>query len=607
MFRQSVWLRLFVLAWMLAITVPQFGTLLATQAQLRSGPAKTLETKVAVDSKGAIHILWTVPSLNRSTSAPGLWYAKYEPNGTDSTPPTLIRNSSLVQAADMAMDKSDHAHITWAEGTALANGSRSATSRLYYGEINSTNLGRFVPFTLTGYDKTVMWPSLAVDGNLTSHIVWTQFDTETGLSGGAYYGTLGSAEMLNRTTLIASYNRSLLSAPRPHLALDPVSDGLHIAWVESIEAGGGEVVSSVRYAQVDLRTRNVTRLQIARFNAPSDDVSVTSGSSGDAYVVWQQSAVSGGTRPVYVALVSRTGQIVYVRELAEPNTQTLASHFTVSADSQDNLYVVWYQPSGFPSQRPSQTSTATSNVAYLKLDKDGLVSEFRNELITGPLIAVTVSSSGDLFALSQPGVVRVLNPISTLSVGVIGAAAIVVSAMAGAFSTEEVRYRILLSSAPIAKRLTRKGKQANAAKDREVLRALSRRPGVGLRELKGLLSREKPTMVRLALLERSGYVSSVRIGVTRRFYIDRNLRLQSSPDAILVSDTVSSRVVHEIESNPGIWEAELSRNLGLSQQIVHYHLKKLQASDILKVESVGKRKHYRLRGSPYRESVGSAS
>lgn len=608
MFRHSVWLRLFVLASMLAIAVPQFGTLPSAQAQLRSEPTKNLETKVAVDSKGAIHILWTVPSSNGSTSAPGLWYAKYEPNGTDSIPPTLIRNSSLVQAADMDIDKSDHAHITWAEGTALANGSRSAISRLYYGEVNSTNPGRFVPITLTSYDKTVMWPSLAVDGNLTSHIVWTQFDTKTELSGGAYYGTLGAAEMLNRTTLIASYNRSVLSPPRPHLALDPVLDGLHIAWVESSEGGGGEVVSSVRYAQVDLKTRNVTRLQIARFNAASDDASVTSGSNGGAYVVWQQSAVSGGTRPVYVALVSRTGQIVHIRELAEPNSLTLASHFTVSTDSQDNLYVVWYQPSGFPSEYPSQTSTATSSVAYLKLDRDGSVSESRNALITGPLIAVTVSSSGDLFALSQPGIVRVLNPINKLSVGVIGTAAVVVSAMVGAFSTEEVRYRILLSSAPIAKRLTRKRKQANAAKDREVLRALSRRPGVGLRELKGLLSREKPTMVRLALLERSGYVSSVRIGVTRRFYIGRNVPLQNSSDAIPVSDTVSSRVVHEIESNPGIWEAELSRNLGLSQQIVHYHLKKLQSSELLKVESVDKRKHYWLRGSSYRkESIGSGS
>jgi DNA-binding transcriptional ArsR family regulator len=599
MFRQGLSLRLFVLASLLAITVPQFGILPPTQAQPRSAPTENLETKVAVDSQGAIHILWTVPSLNGSTSAPGLWYAKYEPNGTDSIPPTMIRNSSLVQAADMAVDKSNGVHITWAESTALANGSRNAVSRLYYGEVNSTDPGRFVSIPLTGYDKTVMWPSLAVDRNLTSYMVWTQFDTKAGSPGGAYYGTLSSARMLNRTALIAPYNQSLLSAPRPYLALDPVLGGLHIAWVESSETGGGQVVSTVRYAQVDLRTRNITRLQIATFNAPSNDASVTSGSSGGAYVVWQENAVSGGTRSVYVALVSSTAHIVYVRELAEPNTQTLASHFTVSSDSQDNLYVVWYQPGGVPSQYLSQTSTATSSVAYLKLDRDGTVSEFRNELITGPLIAVTVSSSGDLFALSQPGTVRMLAPINTLNLGVIAAAAVIVSAMAGVFSTEEVRYRILLSSAPVTKRLTRKSRQGNAGKDREVLRALSRRPGVGLHELKDLLSRQKPTMVRLALLERGGYVSSVRIGIARRFYTGRKMQQQSSPDAISVSETVSSRIVHEIESSPGIWEAELSRNLGLSQQIVHYHLKKLQASNILKIESVDKRKHYWLRGSSY--------
>jgi DNA-binding MarR family transcriptional regulator len=602
MFRSKLELGLFVFAF--AILLPQFGILTFGQNGLQVARSNNLETKVLIDSKGSIHILWTVPSSNSSGSTPGIWYSKYDPNGTGAVPPTLIRNSSLVQAADMALDKFDTPHIVWAEGLASANSSAAlgaaVNSRLYYGEVNSTDPRNFVPTALTAADKVVMWPSLAVDDALTSHLVWTQLDVREDPAGGAYYGRLGTQKLLNQTTRIASYNRTLKLVPRPRLAFDRISDDLHMAWVESNVIEGGQVVSDVRYAQVDLRTGNITRLRVAVLNEPTEDASVVSGSTGDAYVVWQQN-VSGNAGTVNVAQISASGRVTFVRELAPPSAQEPAPRFAVSADSQDNLYVIWYQPYGIPSQLPSQSNTAPASISYLKLDRDGSLWASGSELVTGPLIAVTVSQSGDVFAISQQGIVRVASPINTLSIGLITAAAIVSSAMAGAATTEEVRYRMLRSLAPITKSLNHKRAKDGPRKDYGLLRAISRRPGLGIRELKDLLPRERPTISKLALLERDGYVSSIRTGLRRRFYTMRNL---SSPDesfAISINETIPSRILREIESIPGIWEAKLADNLGLSQQIVHYHLKKLQTLKILTSESKEKRKHYWLRGSAQRK------
>jgi len=608
MFRSRIGLGLFVLA--LAVVMPQFGTITFEQTGVQAAHSNNMETKVLIDSKGAIHILWTVSSSNSSESTPGLWYSKYEPNGTGAIAPTLIRNNSLVQAADMALDKFDHPHIVWAERLSSTNNSTDIgaglSSRLCYGEVNSTDLRNFAPTVLTGADKVAMWPSLAVDDNLTSHLVWTQLDKNADLAGGAYYGRLGAARILNQTTQIASYNRSLVSVPRPRLAFDRTSENLRMAWVESNVLDGG-IVSSVRYAQVDLRTGNITRLRVAVLNEPTEGASVASGSSGDAYVVWQQD-VSSNTGTLYVAQISTKGQIMFVRELAQPSPQEPASRFAVSADSQDNLYVIWYQPSGVPSRYASGISTVSTSISYLKLDRDGALSASGRELVTGPLIAVTVSRSGDLFAISQHGIIQVAAPVSTVSIGLIGAAAVAASAMAGAVGTEEVRYRMLRSLTPVARSLDRRRTKDGPRRHYRLLKAISRRPGLGIRELRDLMPREKPTMFKLALLERDGYVSSVRNRLTRRFYSVRNLSLSHPSVAISICESTATRIIHEVESNPGIWEAKLAKNLGLSQQIVHYHLRKLQASQILISESLEKRKHYWLRGSPHsRESARLAS
>lgn len=73
-------------------------------------------------------------------------------------------------------------------------------------------------------------------------------------------------------------------------------------------------------------------------------------------------------------------------------------------------------------------------------------------------------------------------------------------------------------------------------------------------------------------------------------------------------DTVATRILLWIMDHPGTWEAQLSKEIGLSQQIVHYHLKKLRDSGLVSttVDRDGGRKLYRFTNTKQHEDDYSA-
>ncbi len=95
----------------------------------------------------------------------------------------------------------------------------------------------------------------------------------------------------------------------------------------------------------------------------------------------------------------------------------------------------------------------------------------------------------------------------------------------------------------------------------------------------------------LVELEKTGSISSFRDGLSRRFY------LKPTEDSSI--DTLRTRIMLWVADHPGIWEAQLAKELNLSQQIVHYHLKKLRDSKLITtgVDSNGSRKLYRFANS----------
>jgi predicted transcriptional regulator len=559
-----------------------------------------IETKVIVSSEGAIHVLWAVPGLNGSSPAPGIWYSRYNPNGTDSIPPTLIWNSSDVQSADMSIDKFDVPHVVWAEGPAFSNATDAknrsmAGSRIYYLEVNLTSGVKFTPRALTDKNGMAMWPSIAVDQNLTSHIIWTSLNKQTGRAA-AYSGIVTYGGVLNRTVLVAEYNRTMTSIARPGIALDVSSSNVHLAWGETDSLSDG-TISTVSYEKLGATGGNLTRLQIARFEGHLLDLSVNNGPNGSAYVVWESTVLGTNGNAVYVSKISRDGKVDFIRQVSQPVSHS--TYISLSADSQENLYVVLYQPSLPLAQHTAPANSTLTSVAYVRFDSTGAPSLEGTQLIRGPVIAVTVSESGDILAISNQGVVRV-NPttgeINPLLIGIVVAAIISVF---GTMATEEGRYEVLCQVEPLTK-LVRRDKSNLVAKYQDVLGVVSRKPGLRAKDIKRFASSTPATLEKLAQLERAGYISSARDGLARRFYSRERQPPTEDNEFPLSVASIPTRILNEIGRNPGIWEAKLSETLNLSQQIVHYHLKKLHGSKLITSMSLEKRILYRLSNSKSR-------
>jgi predicted transcriptional regulator len=159
-----------------------------------------------------------------------------------------------------------------------------------------------------------------------------------------------------------------------------------------------------------------------------------------------------------------------------------------------------------------------------------------------------------------------------------------VAGFAGSVLAEEGRYRWVTLYSKISKL----SNEEPGAPNEETLRLLARKPGLRIREIKRFIGRRRIDTTELVAMERNGLLASFRDGLSRRFYVKDN--------DVEATDTLRNRVLLWILDHPGIWEAKLAKDLGLSQQIVHYHLKKLRETKLIiaKVDANGTRKLYRF-------------
>ena len=116
-----------------------------------------------------------------------------------------------------------------------------------------------------------------------------------------------------------------------------------------------------------------------------------------------------------------------------------------------------------------------------------------------------------------------------------------------------------------------------------------------LHDIRRSVSHEPTNLRSLVRLEKAGALGSFRDGLSRRFYV------KASPVSSV--DAVATRILLSIMDHPGTWEAQLAKDIGLSQQIVHYHLKKLRDSGLITttVDHDGTRKLYRFTNAKQHE------
>ena len=551
-----------------------------TASETPPGPSATippndLQTRVIQDTEGNVHVLWLVPALNNSATGPGIWYSKYSPNGTDTIPPTQITNSTTIQSADLAVDTKGNAMIIWADDMRPTAPPYSA---LYLLRFNSTQSQTAQVLTTRG--SLILWPSLTLD-NSSIFMTWTEYNPANSHAV-VEYGTFTSAG-LTETETLATYERADAFPPQARVVFDNSSETLQIAWGESER--DGRSASTVNYAKLGSNGTLLTKLQVAKLAATLRDVTITAtGPRDGAFVVWQ---TAGSNYSLYVSKISASGELVYVKELNYTAGQS--KYLAVSTDLEDNLYVLWYQPSIPTAQTTPSTPTQSTNVTYLRMNFDGVIDQNGTDVFRAPIIAVTVLSDGVVYGVSPNGLVNVVTPSREQNDLILAPAIAIMSCVsvagfAGSLLVEEGRYRWVALYA----RLSRTPISRSGEAGRDVLRLLARRPGLKLRDIKRL-TRDRPIgMFSLVGLERNGLLASFRDGVSRRFYLNGA--------EIGQVDALRTRILLWILDHPGIWEAQLAKDLGVSQQIVHYHLKKLKETKLIttRVGPAGNRKLYRF-------------
>ena len=535
-----------------------------------------LQTKVFQDTEGNVHVLWLVPALNNSLSGPGIWYSKYSPNGTDDIPPTRITNSTGIQSADFAVDNHDNAIIVWADEITQTP---TVFSALYLLHFNLTSPQRIQ--VLVTHGSLILWPSVAPDDNGTIYMTWTEYNPSTAHAV-VEYGWIVSST-LAEVNPIASYSQVNAFPPKARVVFDNSSRNLQVAWGET--QADSQFGSTVNYAKFGMNGTLLAKLQVARFEETLRDVSIAplSGEDG-AFVIWQTQT---SNESVYVSQISAVGKLVYLKQL---NYTTGQSRYpAVSTDLQDNLYVVWYEPSiPSPLQSIRSTTTSLTNVTYLQMNLDGVILQTGNGVVSAPIIGVTVDD-GTLYGISTNGLVKVVTPSHQNNPFVWVAAIALASSIgvAGSIWIEEGRYKWLSLCSGLTTHLIRKRRATNE----RVVRLLARTPGLNAREINRLGDKDGVGMSTLVEMEKTGTVSSFRDGLFRRFYVKQI-------DGCSI-DTVRTRILLWVLDHPGIWEAQLAKDLSLSQQIVHYHLKILRDSKLITtlVEPNGGRKLYRFASS----------
>lgn len=175
---------------------------------------------------------------------------------------------------------------------------------------------------------------------------------------------------------------------------------------------------------------------------------------------------------------------------------------------------------------------------------------------------------------------------------VLGVGALVVLAVLGAIaSVETLRYALLVALVPLYARLKRKEVLDNNA--RYLLHGIIiDNPGIHYRALLREFGMSNGIAAyHLDVLEREGFIRSIRDGRLRRFY---SVNVKVPQERRLPPEQLSARISRLVEEKPGISQKQIIEEMGLPRRVVGYHLKELVSRGELKASRQGRNTIYRM-------------
>ena len=577
--------RLATACMILIVVAASIPAALATPAQIQSAPATsktsaaTPEVVAAADSKGRIHAAW----VERSGRSGGLgnarlWYSTYDPEMIQGRSTRLVESSASIYSLDMTIDKLDNVHMVWVSTSTSVpetwNQSRRFEARypvnaVYYLSAKPTGTSLGSPQLILDSKADAVWASITSGYDSTLYLAWSEVlrANSTEMESSAYYTRLsmrGAAVSIDPTlvTRIPGSSRMLKATS--------LSDrkSLYLAWIEEPVEGR----SRIMYSRVDVM-RNVTAaIGCEDVDGSVSGLTLRETSLGEVVMGWAYQERSQSQPGVRLATLPREegGKVagVNLRLLDYPGRPE-----SMTLDSQGNLHLVWVERGEDVRATARPIRVSESRIYYVEIGGSGGGSEQKREVFPLPVETAFVVDGGQLYAVSQDGLLEAVKPISTNNPLILLFTLIVSAALVSGLSTEAGVYLVARWKAiPLRKDLAILA-PGNSVK---LLRKIKNHPGVTLSELKSVIPGTMDLASNLRMLEATGVIHSIREGTKRRFY-----HLTSVDQRESHVDNLRRSIINFVRDNPGVTEAQIARHLELTQQLANYHLRLLREARLL--------------------------
>ena len=238
-------------------------------------------------------------------------------NGTldDVSTSTLLSNLNTSNPIEVigVMDDSHQVHLVWIE-----NGTNP---QLYYALISTSGIDTvLIASTAVGQNSTTALssPSLVIDSNYRTHIVWAITDTEIlyTLLDSSLDDQDGSPGDIASMTLVSTYTIAIEASGvrnEPDIAIDSF-DGIHVVWVDTYDSQstffGASLIYYAMFAFNSSGTNSLSTLINNTIITPAigykGSPAISIGTNNTVIVVWEDTR---GSLIEYVGLIDSSGSM----------------------------------------------------------------------------------------------------------------------------------------------------------------------------------------------------------------------------------------------------------------------------------------------------------
>ncbi len=506
---------------------------------------------IALGPDGLLHIAW----LDERGGVWNVYYARLDGNGgvlvsdlqlTNIQPgsthaslfpdlPALKRPGTIPATVNVEgrrpsidVDASGNAHIAWCDV-------RDGTGDVRYTVVGAggtivTDQAKIAPTTAQSHDAVVrVW-----GGDIV--MLWADCSGST--SQISYSRLDGSGDYLVSP-------RVVLTVPSPNLALDAAldADGLaRMAW-----STDSEVNFNVYYAKLDFGgdiSGSTVRVTDAKLDSTHPSIKVDS--TGAVHIAWSTDPDRLGRLPIsgvfYARLTSDGSSIEEPHRLASTEFHSTGPAVVLSGN--DVPAVFW-----------SDTRDGPPN----------------SELYMKSKVTVVVTGQDAQTALKVKAGSNYVPAAAALG----GLGMLLVFAF-----TEAGRFKLTMMVIPLYSRLKKESLLNHSVRE-QIFGYVTGHPGANFSQIMKELDLKNGVLAyHLTTLEREDLIRSMRDGTFRRYYP------RSGRD---VPFEIRKSILERIGQNPGITENSLAENMGLSRQVLDYHLNSLIESGHVRFERRGKR------------------